>query len=73
MKTLPTLKKMRFVSCANGARLLKNFREVASFVSVPMNKIILTRREIFRGKISLRKNQHNQPNLEERTLSAPNP
>jgi len=27
----------------------------------PMNKTNLTRHEIFRGKISLRKNQHNQP------------
>jgi hypothetical protein len=39
----------------------------------PMNKINLTRHEIFRGKISQRKNQPNQTDLEERTLTAPNP
>ena len=73
MKPALTLKKMRFVSCANGAGLLKNSREVASFNSVLMNKVNLTRREIFRGKISRRKNQNIQTHLEERTLTAPNP
>jgi hypothetical protein len=38
----------------------------------PMNKMNLNRREIFRGKISLWKNQINQTDLEERTQSAPN-
>jgi hypothetical protein len=40
-----------------------------------MSKINLTRREIFRGKVSLRQNQPNQQNktdLEERTQPAPN-
>jgi hypothetical protein len=32
----------------------------------------LTRHEIFRGKISLRKNQTNKTDLEERTPTAPN-
>jgi len=36
-----------------------------------MNKINLTRHEVFRGKISQRKNQTNQTDLEERTLLAP--
>jgi hypothetical protein len=39
----------------------------------PMNKINLTRQEIFRGKISQRKTQHNKTDLEERTQPAPNP
>jgi len=40
---------------------------------VKMNKTNLTRREIFRGKVSSRKNQTNTTDLEERTLHAPNP
>jgi hypothetical protein len=74
MKTALTLNKMRFASCARGVRLLKILPEVAScdFVSLLMNKMNLYRREIFRGKISLRKNQINQTDLEERTQSAPN-
>jgi hypothetical protein len=39
---------------------------------VTMNGINLTRREIFRGKVSARKNQTNKTDLEERTLIAPN-
>jgi hypothetical protein len=38
----------------------------------PMNKMNLNHREIFRGKISLWKDQINQTDLEERTQSAPN-
>jgi len=37
----------------------------------PMNKINLTRHEIFRGKISQRKAQTNKTDLEERTQPAP--
>ena len=40
-----------------------------AFSPSPMNKMNLTRREICRGKISLRKKS---TNLEERTQSAPN-
>jgi hypothetical protein len=40
-----------------------------AFSPSPMNKMNLTRREICRGKISLRKKS---TNLEERTPSAPN-
>jgi hypothetical protein len=39
----------------------------------PMSKNILTRREIFRGKVSRRKNQNQKPHLEERTPSRQNP
>jgi hypothetical protein len=35
----------------------------------PMNKMILNRREVFRGKFS---RPEPQPNLDERTQSAPN-
>jgi hypothetical protein len=74
MKTLPTLNNLRFVSCVNGRGLLKNLQEAAGdFVSPLMNKINLTCRGIFRGKISLQKNQNNKSDLEERTLRAPNP
>jgi hypothetical protein len=41
-------------------------------VPLPMNKMNLTRREIFRGKVSLWKNQPNKTDLEERTQPAPN-
>jgi hypothetical protein len=73
MKTTPALEKMRFASCVRAARLLKILPEVAGrdFVPLPMNKINLTRHEIFRGKISLRKNQTNKTDLEERTQPAP--
>jgi hypothetical protein len=47
----------------------RNFSD--DFTQATMNKLNLTRHEIFRGKISLRKNQTNQPDLEERTHSAP--
>jgi hypothetical protein len=73
MKTTRALKKMSFASCMRMARLLKILPEVAGQDSVlwPMNKINLTRREIFRGKILRRKNQNNQTDLEERTQPAP--
>jgi hypothetical protein len=91
MKTSPSLNKMRFVSCANGVRLLKILPEAIKratagnvsrifsaglrldddFTSAPMTKINLTRHGIFRGKISSRKNQTNQSDLEERTQPAP--
>jgi hypothetical protein len=38
------------------------------FRPIPMNKKSLTRRGIFRGKISQRKNQNQKTHLEERTL-----
>jgi len=41
------------------------------FRPAPMNKIDLTRHEIFRGKISQRKTQNNKTDLEERTQLAP--
>ena len=41
------------------------------FTQATMNKMNLTRREIFRGKVSLRKNQPNKTDLEERTQPAP--
>jgi hypothetical protein len=41
------------------------------FRPTPMNKINLTCREIFRGKVSQRKNQPNKTDLEERTQPAP--
>jgi hypothetical protein len=46
-----------------------NFSDV--FPPAPMNKMNLTRREIFRGKILRRKNQTKQTDLEERTQPAP--
>ena len=49
----------------------RNFGD--DFTQATMNKMNLTRHEIFRGKVSLRKNQPNQTDLEERTLTAPNP
>jgi len=75
MKTLPTLQNLRFAPCARDATMLKDFVEIAgsNFVSALIKKMNLTRGEIFRGKISLRKNQHNNTDLEERTLTAPNP
>ena len=56
-----------------GLRLLINSQEVTGrdSVSSPMKKTNLTRREIFRGKVSLRKNQPNKTDLEERTQPAP--
>jgi hypothetical protein len=41
------------------------------FRPAPMNKINLTRHEIFRGKISQRQTQTNITDLEERTQPAP--
>jgi len=40
------------------------------FAQVTMNRTNLIRREIFRGKVSSRKNQTNQTDLEERTQTA---
>jgi hypothetical protein len=64
---------MRFASCVRVTRLLQILPEMTgrNFVPLPMNKINLTRREIFRGKISLRKNQTKKTDLEERTQPAP--
>jgi hypothetical protein len=45
---------------------------IGGFTPEPPAKINLTRREIFRGKISLRQNQTNRNHLEERTPRAPN-
>jgi hypothetical protein len=52
---------MRFASCVRVARLLMILPETArrNFVPLPVDKINLTRREIFRGKVSLWKNQPN--------------
>jgi hypothetical protein len=74
MKTTLTLEKMRFASCLRVARLLMILPEAArrDCVPLPVNKMNLTRREIFRGKVSLWKDQPNQTDLEERTLTAPN-
>jgi hypothetical protein len=47
----------------------RNFGD--AFAQTIMNKKNLTCREVFRGKISQRKNQTNQTDLEERTLLAP--
>ena len=44
----------------------------AAFPQATMNKKNLTRRGIFRGKISRRKNQTKNNRLEERTPPAPN-
>jgi len=41
-------------------------------VQATMNRTNLNRHEIFRGKVSSRKNQTNKTDLEERTLIAPN-
>jgi phage terminase Nu1 subunit (DNA packaging protein) len=73
MKAILALEKMSFASCMRVARLLKILPEVArrDFVLLPMSKINLTRREIFRGKILRRKNQTKQTDLEERTQPAP--
>jgi hypothetical protein len=75
MKTAPTLYNLRFAPCARDASMLKDFVEIAGdhFISVLIRKMNLTRSEIFRGKISSRNNQQNQNDLEERTLTAPNP
>jgi len=71
--TLP-MEKMRFASCLRVARLLMILPEAVrrNCVPLPMNKMNLTRREIFRGKVSLWKNQPNKTDLEERTQPAPN-
>ncbi|HEU5395693.1 MAG TPA: hypothetical protein VFV81_00900 [Verrucomicrobiae bacterium] len=70
MKTLPPLQNVRFVSCADGRRLLNHF--AAGDIHAPLMKYLFsTRRGIFRGKIPLRQNQHNN-DLEERTRPAPN-
>jgi hypothetical protein len=74
MKTLPTLQNLRFAPCARDATMLKDFVEIAgdNFVSALIKKMNLTRGEIFRGKVSARKNQLNTTDLEERTPRAPN-
>jgi hypothetical protein len=74
MKTLPTLQNLRFAPCTRDATMLKDFVAVAgnNFVSVLMNKINLTRREIFRGKILRGTINLNNNRLEERTRTAPN-
>jgi hypothetical protein len=75
MKAILPMQKMRFASCLRIARLLMILPEAArsDCVPLPLNKMNLTRREIFRGKVSLRKNQPNKTDLEERTQPAPNP
>jgi hypothetical protein len=59
----------------DGEALFLNFPAVRNFsddfTQATMSKINLTRREIFRGKVSLRKNQPNKTDLEERTQPAP--
>jgi hypothetical protein len=50
---------------------VRNFGD--DFTQATTININLTRREIFRGKVSLRKNQTNKTDLEERTQPAPNP
>jgi hypothetical protein len=50
---------------------VRNFGD--DFTQATMSKINLTRREIFRGKVSQWKNQQNKTDLEERTQPAPNP
>ena len=50
---------------------VRNFGD--DFAQATMSKINLTRSEIFRGKVSQRKNQPNKTDLEERTQPAPNP
>jgi hypothetical protein len=74
MKTLPTLQNLRFAPCARDATMLKDFVEIAgsNFVSALIKKMNLTRGEIFRGKVSTRKNQLKTTDLEERTPRAPN-
>jgi hypothetical protein len=60
----------------DGEALFLNFPVVRNFgddfAQATMSKINLTRSEIFRGKVSQRKNQPNKTDLEERTLTAPN-
>jgi hypothetical protein len=65
----------------DGEALFLNFPAVRNFSDdftqvTTSNNINLTRREIFRGKVSLRKNQQNnqqnKTDLEERTQPAPN-
>jgi hypothetical protein len=75
MKTLLKLNSWRFVSCARVMWLLHILSEIAhgNFLSSLMNQMNLTRSEVFRGKISPRKNQTKQTDLEERTRLAPNP
>jgi hypothetical protein len=73
MNTAKTLQKVRFVPCANGAGVLNGLSEAAVriFFFAPMNETNLTRREICRGKISLRNTQPKPSiHLEERTLPA---
>ena len=48
---------------------VRNFSD--DFTQATINKMNLTRREIFRGKVSVRKNQQNKTDLEERTQPAP--
>jgi hypothetical protein len=43
------------------------------FTQTAISQTNLTRSDIFRGKVSQRKNQPNQTDLEERTPPAPNP
>ncbi|HEY1717186.1 MAG TPA: hypothetical protein VGH42_02695 [Verrucomicrobiae bacterium] len=61
MKATLPMEKMRFASCVRIARLLMILPETArrDFVPLPVNKMNLTRREIFRGKVSQWKNQPN--------------
>jgi len=68
------LQNLRFAPCARDATMLKDFVEIAggNFVSALIKKMNLTRGEIFRGKVSARKNQPNITDLEERTPRAPN-
>jgi hypothetical protein len=75
MKSTLPMQKMRFASCLRVARLLMILPEAArrDCVPLPVNRINLTRREIFRGKVSLRQNQPKQNYLKERTQPAPNP
>src|SRR5882724_8530287 len=75
MKATFPMQKMRFASCFRVTRLLQILPEMTgrNFVPLPVNKMNLTRREIFRGKVSLRKNQTNQTDLEDMTQPAPNP
>jgi hypothetical protein len=60
----------------DGEALFLNFPAARNFsggfTQAKADKINLTRSEIFRGKISQRKNQPNKTDLEERTLQAPN-
>jgi hypothetical protein len=70
MKTRQALKKMRFVSCARGVRLLQVSAQAAGcalaggiFLTAPAGcefsgRKYLTRSGIYRGKISRRNNQN---------------